>query len=81
MSYPSNIRLACKNLKRRNATAYFKIIEGIKKFKLKFVANIKRLFIGEIYRHSMVIPSFCVIKLHYLSNYCGMAVHYLDIVL
>jgi hypothetical protein len=25
---------------------------------------------------SMVIPSFCVIKQHYLGNYCGMAVTY-----
>ena len=24
----------------------------------------------------MVIPSFCVIKLYYLGNYCGMAVNY-----
>jgi hypothetical protein len=24
----------------------------------------------------MVIPSFCVLKQHYLGNYCGMAVNY-----
>jgi hypothetical protein len=29
-----------------------------------------------IYCHSMVIPSFCVIKQHYLGNCCGMAVNY-----
>jgi hypothetical protein len=29
-----------------------------------------------IYHHSMVIPSFCVIKLYYLGNYHGMAVNY-----
>jgi hypothetical protein len=28
------------------------------------------------YRHSMVIPSFCVIKLYYLGNYHGMTVNY-----
>ncbi len=32
-----------------------------------------------IYHHSMVIPSFCVIKLYYLRNYCGMAVNYCGI--
>jgi hypothetical protein len=29
-----------------------------------------------IYCHSTVILSFCVIKLYYLGNYCGMAVNY-----
>jgi len=28
-----------------------------------------------IYYHSMVILSFCVIKLYYLGNYHGMAVN------
>jgi hypothetical protein len=27
----------------------------------------------------MVIPSFCVIKLYFLGNYCGMAVNYCSI--
>ncbi len=29
-----------------------------------------------MYCHSMVISSFCVIKLYYLGNYHGMAVNY-----
>jgi hypothetical protein len=28
------------------------------------------------YCHSMVILQFCVIKQHYLGNYCGTTVHY-----
>ncbi len=39
-------------------------------------ANVIKLFTGVIYHHSMVIPSFCVIKQHYLGNYCRMAVNY-----
>jgi hypothetical protein len=39
-------------------------------------ANVIRLFTAVIYHHSTVIPSFCVIKLYYLGNYCGMAVNY-----
>ncbi len=40
-------------------------------------ANVITLFTAVIYRHSMVIPSFCVIKLYYnLGNYHGMAVNY-----
>ncbi len=38
--------------------------------------NVVKLFTTVIYRHSMVIPAFCVIKQHYLGNYCGMAVKY-----
>ncbi len=29
-----------------------------------------------IYHHSMVIPSFCVMKEHNLGNYCRMALNY-----
>jgi hypothetical protein len=29
-----------------------------------------------IYRHSMVTPSFCVVKLYYIGNYCGLGVIY-----
>jgi hypothetical protein len=39
-------------------------------------ANVIKLFTAIIYHHSMVIPSFCVIKQHYLGNYCRMAVNY-----
>jgi hypothetical protein len=38
-----------------------------------------KLVAAVIYRHSMVILSFCVIKQHYLGNQCGMAVNYLGI--
>jgi hypothetical protein len=39
-------------------------------------ANVIKLFAAVIYCHSMVIPSFCVIKLYYFGNYHGMAVNY-----
>jgi hypothetical protein len=39
-------------------------------------ANVIKLFTAVIYCHSMVIPSFCVIKQHYLGNYCRLAVNY-----
>ncbi len=39
-------------------------------------ANVIKLFTAVIYHHSMVIPSFCVIKLYYLGNYSGMAANY-----
>jgi hypothetical protein len=39
-------------------------------------ANVIKLFAAVIYHHSMVIPSFCVIKLCYPENYHGMAVNY-----
>jgi len=35
-----------------------------------------KLFTTIIYNHSMVIPSFCVIKPYYPGNYQGMAVNY-----
>ncbi len=38
--------------------------------------NVIKLFSAVIYCHSMVIPSFCVIKQHYLGNHCRMAVNY-----
>jgi hypothetical protein len=38
-------------------------------------ANAIKLFTKVIYHHSMVIMSFCVIKLYYLGNYHGMAVN------
>jgi hypothetical protein len=34
------------------------------------------LFTAVIYHHSIVMLSFCVIKLYYPGNYCGMAVNY-----
>jgi hypothetical protein len=39
-------------------------------------ANVIKLFTAVIYHHSMVIPTFRVIKLCYPENYCGMAVNY-----
>jgi hypothetical protein len=39
-------------------------------------AIVIKLLAVVIYCHSIVILSFCVIKLYYLGNYCGMAVHY-----
>jgi hypothetical protein len=44
-------------------------------------AKVIKLFTAVNYCHSMVIPSFCVIKLYYLGNYHGMAVNYNSIVL
>jgi len=41
--------------------------------------NAIKPFTMVIYNHYPVLPSFCVIKLNYLSNYCGMAVNYNDI--
>jgi len=42
-------------------------------------ANVIKLYSVVIYHHSMVITSFCVIKLNYLGNYRGMAVNYCSI--
>jgi hypothetical protein len=42
-------------------------------------AIVMKLFTAVIYHHSMVIPSFCVIKLYYLGNYCGMEGNYCSI--
>jgi len=39
-------------------------------------ANILKLFTAVIYPHSMVILSFCVIKLYYPGYYRGMVVNY-----
>ncbi len=39
-------------------------------------ANVVKLFTAVIYHHSIVILSFCVIKLYYPGNYRGMAVYY-----
>jgi hypothetical protein len=38
-------------------------------------ANVIKLFTTVIYHHSIVILSFCVIKLYYPVNYRGMAVN------
>jgi hypothetical protein len=38
--------------------------------------DVLKLFAIVIYHHFVVIPSFCVIKQHYLGNYCRMAVNY-----
>jgi hypothetical protein len=38
--------------------------------------NVIKLFTTVIYHHSTVIPSFCVLKLYYLGNYCVMGVNY-----
>ncbi len=39
-------------------------------------ANVIKLFTAVIYRHSMVILSFCVIKHYYYGKYHRMAVNY-----
>jgi hypothetical protein len=60
-------------------------IPGIRNFRIcraintlhQPVANVIKLFTEVIYRHSMVIPSFCVIKLCYHGNNRRMAVNYL----
>jgi hypothetical protein len=62
-----------------NTLAYYDtaIITAVKSFiVLASGVNAVKLFTAVIYRHSMVIPSFCVIKLYYLSNYPGIAVNY-----
>ncbi len=38
--------------------------------------NVIKLFTTVIYRHSMIIQSFCFTKQHYLGNYCRIAVNY-----
>jgi hypothetical protein len=38
--------------------------------------NVIKLFYHFNFHHSMVIPSFCVLKQHFLGNYCRMAVIY-----
>ncbi len=38
--------------------------------------NVIKLFTTVIYRHFMVILSFCGITLYYSGNYHGMAVYY-----
>ncbi len=35
-----------------------------------------KLFTVVIYHHSMVMLSFCVMKIYYPEKYCGMAVYY-----
>jgi len=35
-----------------------------------------KLFTTVIYCHFMVMLSFCIIKQHYLGNYCRMVVNY-----
>jgi len=44
-------------------------------------ANVMKHYTAVIYCHSIVIPSFCVIKLYCLGNYHWMAVNYHGIVL
>jgi len=41
--------------------------------------DVIKIFTPVINYHSMVIQPFCVIKLHYIGNYCGMAVNYYGI--
>jgi hypothetical protein len=38
--------------------------------------NAIKLFTGVIYHHSIIILPFCLFKLYYLGNRCGMAVNY-----
>jgi hypothetical protein len=39
-------------------------------------ANVIKLFTEGNFHHSMAMPSFSVIKLYFLKNYCGMVVNY-----
>jgi hypothetical protein len=50
-------------------------LKQVKEMLRQPVANAIKLFSKVIYHHSMVIMSFCVIKLHNLGNYHGMAVN------
>ncbi len=45
-------------------------------FDLRTGANVVKRFTTVIYYHSMVIQSFCVIKLYYLGDYLGIPVNY-----
>jgi hypothetical protein len=62
-----------------SASAYFAAAAEIE-VKLQFTltpgANVIKLFTAVIYRHSMVIPSFCVIKHYYYGRYHRMAINY-----
>jgi hypothetical protein len=51
-----------------------------KKVKNATWANVTKLFNAVFNCHSMVMPSFCVIKLYYLVNDHGMAVKYCGII-
>ncbi len=44
--------------------------------KLNPGANVLKLFTAVIYFHLKVMLSFCVMKLHYHGNDCGMTVNY-----
>ncbi len=44
-------------------------------------ANVLKTFTTVIYCHTMVILSFCLLKLYCLGKYCGMAAYYEGIVL
>ena len=46
------------------------------KLELLSEAKVVKRFTVVIYCHSMVIPSFCVMSLYYLSNNCRMAIYY-----
>jgi len=55
------------------------LVSGTKKINFTAVApgpNVIKLFTVVIYHRSTVIPAFCIIKQHYLGNYCGMAENY-----
>jgi hypothetical protein len=41
--------------------------------------NVIKLFTAVIYHHFRVVLSFCVIKQHYLGDYCRMEVNYCGI--
>jgi hypothetical protein len=76
--------LICKYwtwLKRFAREKYASIVCLVIKIKAKILIltsgpNVIKLFTAVIYCHSIVILSFCVIKLYYFGNYRGMAVNY-----
>jgi hypothetical protein len=47
-----------------------------KVWKIHLDSTVIKLFTAVIYRHSMVILSFCVMNTYYLGNYNGLAVDY-----
>jgi len=62
-----------------NTLAYYytATITAVKSFIVQAPgANVIKHFTLVIYCRSIVIPSLCIIKMHYLGNYCGMAVNY-----
>jgi hypothetical protein len=74
LAFPTNTRLGWK---KTNSILLHKEEKSL--VTLSPGPNVIKLFTTVIYCHSIVIPSFCVIKQHCLGNNCRMAVNYCDI--